>query len=101
MQNATHSLSTHSHHHMMLAVVPNRNPELQARLNLFGESVRAARRDARLSQEELAHRSGLHRTYIGSVERGERNISLASAWALADTLGVQLAVLLRQGETLS
>jgi transcriptional regulator with XRE-family HTH domain len=84
---------------MIIGNVPNRNPELQAGLNLFGASVRTARRDARMSQEELAHRSGLHRTYIGSVERGERNISLASAWALADTLGVQLAVLLSQGET--
>lgn len=79
---------------MIIGNVPDRNPELQARLALFGESVRAARRDAHLSQEELAHRSGLHRTYVGSVERGERNISLASAWALADTLGVQLAGLL-------
>lgn len=84
---------------MIIDNVPNRNPVLQERLTQFGDSVRAARRDARLSQEELAHRSGLHRTYIGSVERGERNISLASAWALADTLGVQLAVLLRRGET--
>jgi len=79
---------------MIIGKVPDRNPELQARLNLFGESVRAARRDARLSQEELAHRSGLHRTYIGAVERGERNISLASAWALADTLGRPLPDLL-------
>lgn len=83
----------------MLAVVPNRNPALQERLTRFGDSVRAARRDAGLSQEELAHRSGLHRTYIGSVERGERNISLASAWALADTLGVRLAALLSRDET--
>lgn len=71
----------------------SREPLLQERLDRFGDTVRAARLAAGLSQEELAHRAGLHRTYIGSVERGERNVSLASAWTLADALDVTLAEL--------
>jgi transcriptional regulator with XRE-family HTH domain len=51
--------------------------------------------DKGLSQEELAHAAGLHRTYIGSIERGERNISLGGAWRLADALEAPLAELLQ------
>lgn len=54
--------------------------------------VRDLRSQLGYSQEELAHRSGLHRTYVGAVERGERNITLLNAQRIADALGVPLSV---------
>ena len=60
----------------------------------FGQQVAAARRQIGLSQEALAGRAGIHRTYVGAVERGERNISLMNIHKLADALGVEPGVLL-------
>ncbi len=59
----------------------------------FGARVRHLRTDRGWSQEAFADRAGLHRTYIGSVERGEQNISLENIEKLAATLGVSLAEL--------
>jgi transcriptional regulator with XRE-family HTH domain len=61
----------------------------------FGARVRQLRNDRGWSQEELADRAGLHRTYIGSIERGEQNISLVNIEKLSATLGVSLAELFR------
>ncbi|QIM22139.1 helix-turn-helix transcriptional regulator [Phycicoccus sp. HDW14] len=69
----------------------------ETRLRAFGARVRSARLERGVSQEVLAHESGLHRTYVGGVERGERNISLASLWAIADALGVDAADLIPKG----
>ena len=52
----------------------------------FGSLVRSKRNILGISQEELSFRSGLHRTYVGSVERGERNLSLENIYLLATTL---------------
>jgi len=52
----------------------------------FGERLRERREAIGLSQEGLAARAGLHRTYIGSIERGERNISLRNIFLLAKAL---------------
>lgn len=56
------------------------------------------RERANLSQEALAHICGLHRTYIGSVERGERNIGLLNIHVLAGALNVAASELVRAAE---
>lgn len=61
---------------------------------LFGKNVQKYRQAMNISQEELAYRSGLHRTYIGMVERAERSISLQNAKKIADALNVKLDTLL-------
>lgn len=63
----------------------------------FGNSVREIRLELSLSQEELAEKCGLHRTYVGSVERGERNITLINADKIANALNVSLAEILENG----
>ncbi len=54
----------------------------------FGLSIRTARIAAGLSQEEVASRAGLDRTYISQVESGKRNVTLVSISKIADALGV-------------
>ena len=54
----------------------------------FGARVREVRKSKGLSQESLSLMCGLDRTYIGGVERGERNISLVNAYKIADALEV-------------
>jgi transcriptional regulator with XRE-family HTH domain len=55
---------------------------------LFGNRVRRLRKRRGWSQEEFAHRVGLDRSYMGGVERGERNISLENICLIAQTLGI-------------
>ncbi|MBM3173983.1 MAG: helix-turn-helix transcriptional regulator [Chloroflexi bacterium] len=56
---------------------------------LFGARVRKCRLEAGLSQEELADRAGLHRTYIGGIERGERNVSLINIVRIANAMNLK------------
>ncbi len=67
-------------------------PKARAR---FADNVRKVRRGKGISQESLAELSGLHRTYVGAVERGERNISIDNMERLAFALGTSLAELLK------
>jgi transcriptional regulator with XRE-family HTH domain len=55
---------------------------------MFGNAVRRERQRLKFSQEELAHRAGLDRSYMGQVERGETNISLLNLVRIADALDV-------------
>jgi transcriptional regulator with XRE-family HTH domain len=66
---------------------------IQTDLQRFGARVRAEREKLGISQEELAERSGLHRTYVGGVERGERNIGLLNVIRIAQALGLSPAAL--------
>lgn len=61
----------------------------------LGERIRARRLELGLSQEALAAGAGLHRTYIGSAERGERNVALVNTVRLARALEVDPADLVR------
>ena len=57
----------------------------------FGQKVREERTRLGLSQEELAGRAGVHRTYIGMIERAEKNITLESIEKIAKALKINIA----------
>lgn len=61
----------------------------------FGQRLRALRTSQQLTLEMLAERADLHERYVGSVERGERNLSLFNIWRLAHGLGITTAELVQ------
>ncbi|MDF1502689.1 helix-turn-helix transcriptional regulator [Roseisolibacter sp. H3M3-2] len=71
-----------------------RGPDRQGTLRAFGLKVRDVRIARGLSQEQLAAACGLDRTYIGGVERGERNLGLLNIVRIARTLSLKPAELL-------
>lgn len=87
---ATYSMSTHRVHKAILHPMDI--------TQLFGKKVRSIRKELQLSQDELADLCGLHRTYIGAVERGERNITLLNAKKIADALQVSLSTLVSRDD---
>ena len=64
-------------------------------LNIFGENVRKYRRLLNISQEELADKADLHRTYIGMIERAEKNITLINIEKIANALEISINELLK------
>jgi transcriptional regulator with XRE-family HTH domain len=74
-----------------------RSPEHAA----LGRAIRELRLGDGTSQGDLADRSGLHRTYVGGIERGERNVSFGNLLRLADALGVRPSELLARAEKLA
>jgi transcriptional regulator with XRE-family HTH domain len=66
----------------------------KAVLQAFGNRVRDIRTRLGWSQERLASECGLHRTYVGAIERGERNVSLLNIEKIATALDVSMAELL-------
>ncbi|MDJ0509696.1 MAG: helix-turn-helix transcriptional regulator [Crocosphaera sp.] len=69
----------------------------QARKQL-GNNIKQLRTSLGLSQEQLAEKASLHRTYVGAVERGERNVSLDNIIAISRALGVSASTLLKDVE---
>ncbi|HEX5057652.1 MAG TPA: helix-turn-helix transcriptional regulator [Gammaproteobacteria bacterium] len=63
-------------------------------LALFGRNVKTIRKEKGLSQEELASKAGVHRTYVGMIERGEKNITLTNILKLSGALKVSPSSLL-------
>jgi transcriptional regulator with XRE-family HTH domain len=76
-----------------VVVAPPSNDDA-ASLAAFGSRVRELRVKVGISQADLAHRAGLHPTYISGIERGRRNVGLLNIIALSRALGVQPAELL-------
>lgn len=70
-----------------------RKPSVEL-VKILSDNVRRLRLEHGLSQEALAERCGLHRTYIGSIERGERNATLGSIEVIANSLNVSVPLLL-------
>ncbi len=66
--------------------------------NLIAKNIRKHRLRLDLSQEELAERAHIHRTYIGSVERGERNISIDNIERIAAALGIEITKLFEDND---
>jgi transcriptional regulator with XRE-family HTH domain len=69
--------------------------ERQTTKTLFGVRLRLARENSHFSQELLADMAGMHRTYIGQVERGERNISVDNMEKLANAVNLPLWEMLK------
>jgi len=63
-------------------------------LEIFGGNVQKYRKEKKISQEQLADIAGVHRTYIGMIERAEKNITLRNMEKIAKALGVDIADLL-------
>ncbi|WP_164280450.1 helix-turn-helix domain-containing protein [Stenotrophomonas indicatrix] len=71
-----------------------RGPNETRLVSLFAANVRRLRKELGLSQEELAEAAGVHRTYVGMIERGEKNVTIYNIERIAIALGVRPGSLL-------
>jgi transcriptional regulator with XRE-family HTH domain len=67
--------------------------------DILAKNMRRLRAERGLSQEALAHECGINRTYLSSVERSERNVSIDNIARIAEALGVEASVLLYPGRS--
>jgi transcriptional regulator with XRE-family HTH domain len=65
-------------------------------LEIFGNNVQKYRKEKQISQEKLAEIAGVHRTYMGMIERSEKNITLRNMDKIAQALGVEIKDLLEK-----
>jgi len=65
-------------------------------VSVFAANVRRIRLDLGLSQEVLAERAGVHRTYVGMLERGEKNVTIYNIERIAEALKVEPSILLQK-----
>ena len=63
------------------------------RMVAFGKRVREVRKNKGISQERLAEMAGIDRSYMGNIERGEKNITLKKAYEICDALGIEINIL--------
>ena len=65
-------------------------PDIRER---FGFAVKLRREELELTQEDLAHKAGIHRTYLSDIERGTRNVSLINIERVAEALSLPMSAL--------
>lgn len=76
---------------LFLAVVTDMTTD--ERMVVFGKRVREVRKSKGISQERLAEMAGIDRSYMGNIERGEKNITLKKAYEICDALDVKIEYL--------
>jgi transcriptional regulator with XRE-family HTH domain len=77
-----------------------RQPKAISTERRFGMALKEERQKAELSQEELAHRAGYHRTYVSLLERGEKSPSLRTIFNLCGVLNIRPSVLIARAEVI-
>ncbi|CAI8848215.1 helix-turn-helix domain-containing protein [Pseudomonas sp. IT-P4] len=90
-------MSNHSMHAVKFASMPIKASECPL-VAIFAVNVRRRRLELGLSQEELAERAGVHRTYIGMIERSEKNVTIYNIERCANALEIAPYELLRAAE---
>jgi len=73
----------------------NDNSTDRAKLQSLGKRIKKMRGERSLSQEELAELAGVHRTYVGMIERGEKNVTVLSAQKISAALGISVSELFK------
>lgn len=66
---------------------------MNERVKLFGQKVRQIRKSKGISQESLAELAGIDRSYMGNIERGEKNITLKKAYEICDALEIDIKII--------
>ncbi len=67
------------------------NPTDRARLKSLGKRIKEMRSERSISQEELAELAGVHRTYVGMIERGEKNVTILTAHKISTALEISIS----------